>query len=63
MTAADGVMVEPDDPAAFAEGILLAMQRRGQFNADDMRDRIVNRFGRVAWCEQAMATYERVAGG
>ena len=31
------------------------------FNADDMRDRIVNRFGRVAWCEQAMATYERVA--
>ena len=61
VTAADGVTVEPDDPAAFAEGIILAMQQRGQFNGDDMRDRIVNRFGRVAWCERAMAAYERVA--
>jgi len=61
VTAADGVMVEPNDPAAFAEGIIQAMRRRDIFDADGMRSRIVNRFGRIAWCQQAMATYERVA--
>jgi len=61
VTAADGVMVEPDDPAAFAQGIIRAVRRRDMFDADGMRNRIVNRFGRVAWCEQAMTIYERVA--
>jgi glycosyltransferase involved in cell wall biosynthesis len=58
---ADAVMVEPDNPDAFAEGILQAMQRRDKFWAEGARHRITNRFGRVAWCEQAIATYERVA--
>jgi teichuronic acid biosynthesis glycosyltransferase TuaC len=61
VSPADGVMVEPDNPDAFAEGILQAMQQRDKFWAGGARNRIINRFGRVAWCEQAMATYERVA--
>jgi teichuronic acid biosynthesis glycosyltransferase TuaC len=61
VTPADGIMVEPNDPTAFAKGIMQAMQQRGTFRADDIRSRIVNRFGRAAWREQAMATYERVA--
>jgi teichuronic acid biosynthesis glycosyltransferase TuaC len=61
VTPADGVMVEPDDPGALAEGIIQAIKRRDSFDADDMRCRIVSRFGREAWREQAMAMYERVA--
>ena len=61
VTTADGVMVEPDDPAAFAAGIVQAMRCRDLLNADDMRRRIVTRFGRVASSEQAMAIYERIA--
>ena len=62
VTTADGVMVEPDDPAALGEGILKAMRNREAFDADDIRDRIIARFGRDAWCDQAMAIYERVVG-
>src|SRR5207253_1626315 len=61
VTPADGVMVEPDDPAALAEGIMQAMWRRDSFDANDMSRRIVSRFGRGAWREQALAMYERVA--
>jgi len=61
VTAADGVMVEPDDPEAFARGILEALQRRETFDSSGMCRRIVGRFGTVAWCDGAMATYERVA--
>jgi glycosyltransferase involved in cell wall biosynthesis len=57
----DAVMVEPDNPDAFAEGILQAMQQRDKFWVEAARNRIINRFGLVAWREQAMATYERVA--
>jgi len=61
VTEEDGVMVEPDDPSAFARGIVAAMQRRQTFDASAMCARIVARFGNKAWCEHAMATYERVA--
>jgi glycosyltransferase involved in cell wall biosynthesis len=61
VSPADAVMVEPDNPDAFAAGILQAMQQRDKFWAEGDRSRIINLFGRVAWCEQAMATYERVA--
>ena len=61
VTPADAVMVEPDDPAAFAEGIRQAFRRRDTFDARAMRKRIVGRFGGAAWREQAMAIYERVA--
>jgi teichuronic acid biosynthesis glycosyltransferase TuaC len=61
VTPADGVMVEPDDPTALADGIMQAIKRRDSFDAADMHRRIVSRFGREAWREQAMATYERVA--
>ena len=61
VTPADGVMVEPDNPAALAEGIMQAIRRRDSFDAEDICRRVVNRFGRRVWCEQAMATYERVA--
>jgi teichuronic acid biosynthesis glycosyltransferase TuaC len=63
VTPADGVMVAPDDPAALAEGILEAMRKRDRFDAADISARIVARFGRAAWCDRAMATYARVAGG
>lgn len=62
VTAADGVMVEPDDPAALAEGILKAMRNREAFDSGDIHTRIIARFGRDAWCDRAMAVYERVAG-
>lgn len=62
VTAADGVMVEPDNPAALAEGILQAMRKREAFDAGGIRARIVGRFGRDAWRDRAMALYERVAG-
>ena len=61
VSPADGVMVEPDNPDAFAKGILQGMQQRDKFWVDAARNGIINRFGRVAWREQAMATYERVA--
>jgi len=63
VTEADGVMVEPDDPAALADGIVRAMQQRSQFRSEEIRARIVNRYGRVAWRELALATYERLAVG
>ncbi|HVT40685.1 MAG TPA: glycosyltransferase [Gemmatimonadaceae bacterium] len=62
VTTEDGVLVAPDDPAAFAEGILEAMRRRDTFQAEGMRGRIVARFGRAAWRERAMAMYEAMAG-
>lgn len=62
VAAEDGVMVEPDDPAALAEGILKAMRERAGFDSSDIHSRIVARFGRHAWCDRAMAVYERVAG-
>ena len=52
-------MVREDDPSALADGIV---ERWSQtFDAEDLRSRIVNRFGRAAWCQRAMAIYERVA--
>lgn len=54
----DGVMVEPDDPSALAAGILQAFERRASFDEAAIRARIVGRFGRAAWCDRAMATYE-----
>lgn len=57
----DGVMVEADDPAAFARGILTALDRNGSFDAAAISSRIVSRFGREAWCERAMALYGRIA--
>jgi len=61
VTEDDGVMVAPDDPSALAAGIIEAMGRRETFDAARMHARIAARFGRTAWCERAMATYERVA--
>jgi len=63
VTPADGVMVEPDDLGALANGIVRAVRCRETFRADDIRSRIVARFGRAAWRERAMAIYERVAAG
>ncbi len=61
VTTDDGVMVEADDPPAFAEGIRTAFARRASFDGAQIRSRIVRRFGRAAWCDRAMATYDRVA--
>jgi teichuronic acid biosynthesis glycosyltransferase TuaC len=61
VTPDDGVIVREDDPAALAEGIIRARERRETFDPEGLRSRIVNRFGRAAWCRQAMATYKRVA--
>jgi teichuronic acid biosynthesis glycosyltransferase TuaC len=61
VTPDDGVMVEPDDPTAFAEGIRQAIRKRDMFDADGIRNRIIARYGTAAWREQAMALYERVA--
>jgi glycosyltransferase involved in cell wall biosynthesis len=61
VTPDDGVMVPADDPVAFAGGIREAFARRDGFDGEKIRARIVQRFGREAWCDQAMAIYERVA--
>jgi glycosyltransferase involved in cell wall biosynthesis len=61
MTAADGVMVDPDNPAALAAGIVDAVRHRSEFNPRDMHSRIVERFGNEAWRARARALYERVA--
>lgn len=61
VTSDDAVMVEPDSPSAFAEGIREAFRRRDSFNADEISERIVRRFGRTAWRKRAMATYQHIA--
>jgi glycosyltransferase involved in cell wall biosynthesis len=61
VTADDGVMVDADDPAAFAQGIRDAIARRSTFDGAAIHDRIVARFGRDAWSRRALAIYERVA--
>jgi glycosyltransferase involved in cell wall biosynthesis len=63
VTSEDGIMVEPDDPDAFARGIVEALRRRHAFDSAGMRRRIVSRYGTAVWCNRAMATYERVAAG
>ena len=62
VTTADGVMVEVDGPDALANGILEAIRRREAFDPIDMHARIAAKFGQDAWCNQAMALYERVVG-
>ena len=57
----DGVLVDADDPAKFAEGIRTAFARRGEFDGAAIRDRVVTRFGRAAWIERAMTIYEGLA--
>jgi glycosyltransferase involved in cell wall biosynthesis len=61
VTSGDGIMVEPDDPAALAKGIIEAIGRQDAFDPNDISRRILNRFGRAAWRKQAMVLYERVA--
>jgi glycosyltransferase involved in cell wall biosynthesis len=56
--AEDGVMVDADDPAALAAGILAALDRRRDFREAEISARITDRFGRAAWCERAIATYQ-----
>lgn len=63
VTDEDGVMVDADDPAKFAEGIRRAYARRDQFDDVAIRARVVSRFGRGAWIERAMTLYERLAAG
>jgi glycosyltransferase involved in cell wall biosynthesis len=62
VTPLDGVMVEADNPDALAGGILEAVRKRETFDSRSIQARIVTRFGRVAWCDQAMSVYERVVG-
>lgn len=61
VTPADGVMVDVDNVHALAGGILEALGKRDDFDAADQQSRIVARFGREAWCDQAMAIYDRIA--
>jgi teichuronic acid biosynthesis glycosyltransferase TuaC len=61
--AGDGVMIEPDDPAALAAGILVALERRHEFREAEISARITARFGRAAWCRQAMAIYQSLVTG
>jgi len=57
----DGVLVDADDPAKFADGIRRAFARREEFDGAAIRDRVVGRFGRAAWIERAMSIYEELA--
>lgn len=61
VTPDDGVMVDADDPAAFAQGIRDAFARRASFDGAAIHSRIVERFGRAAWRQRALALYERTA--
>jgi glycosyltransferase involved in cell wall biosynthesis len=60
VTPEDGVMVAADDVQALADGILEAMGRRGSFDAKGIASRMVGRYGRAAWRERALSTYESV---
>ncbi len=61
VTLDDAVVAEPEDPSAFAAAIREAFKRRDSFDSEGISERIVRRFGRVAWRKRAMATYESVA--
>ena len=58
----DGIMVEADDPAALAAGILTALDRRSEFDEAEISARVTARYGREAWRGQAMGIYESLAG-
>ena len=57
----DGVMVPPNDVDAFVDGIRTAFLRRPSFDGPQISRRLVERYGRAAWCERAMTVYDRVA--
>jgi glycosyltransferase involved in cell wall biosynthesis len=59
----DGVLVEPDDVEAFADGLLRAIERRPTFDSGAMSARVTARFGQAAWIRQATALYRQVATG
>jgi len=63
VTPEDGVMVEADDPAAFAAGILEGMRTRARFDPPALRRRITGRFGREAWRTRALGLYSGVVSG
>lgn len=63
VTPEDGVMVEPDDPQALADGIVRALRDRQAYDPSAMHARMVGRFGAEAWCTRALRVYVRVAGG
>ena len=48
-------------PGRVGQGIIVARARRDTFIPEGLRSRIVDRFGRAAWTDRAMAIYERVA--
>jgi glycosyltransferase involved in cell wall biosynthesis len=54
----DGVMIDADDPAVLAAGILAALDRRHEFREAEISARVIARFGREAWRRQAMGIYE-----
>ena len=58
----DGIMVEADDPAALAGGILAALERRGDFREAEISARMVARFGREVWRREALTLYETLVG-
>jgi glycosyltransferase involved in cell wall biosynthesis len=61
VTEDDGVSVPADDPAAFAAGILRAVETSSRFDEEAMRERVVARFGREAWRTRALQLYHDVA--
>jgi glycosyltransferase involved in cell wall biosynthesis len=63
VTEEDGVMVEADDPSAFAAGILEGMRNRARFDPAGLRRRITGRFGREAWRDRALSLYSDVLEG
>jgi glycosyltransferase involved in cell wall biosynthesis len=48
VTAADGLLVANEDPAALADGIVTTLARLDEFDGPAMRERIVDRFGMAA---------------
>jgi glycosyltransferase involved in cell wall biosynthesis len=56
----DGVLVPADDPQALCDGILQAMAQRERFDGKSIAARVVARFGRRAWSEQALGIYQQL---
>jgi glycosyltransferase involved in cell wall biosynthesis len=56
----DGVLVPADDPQALCEGIERALDGRDRFDGAAIARRVVARFGRRAWSDQALAMYQRL---
>ncbi|UVE19035.1 glycosyltransferase [Pseudomonas sp. LS44] len=57
----DGILVEKDDPAALAAGLLRLERELGCFDSQDLRRRCIERFSEAAFARRYANVYREVA--